>query len=148
MERSYPNRPFIGVGVVVIKEDRVLLIKRGKPPRLGEWSLPGGVQEIGETVFGTAAREVLEETGIEIGKPSLIDVIDSIQRDKTGDVRFHYTLIDVAAHWSAGEPIAGSDAIHTEWIPLGVVSELEMWFETYRIIAEGKRLLNELGTSG
>ena len=74
MSREYPDRPFVGVGVVVWRGDNVLLIQRGKPPRIGAWSLPGGAQELGETVRETAVREVREETGVEIDVTHLIDV--------------------------------------------------------------------------
>ena len=77
MARSYPNRPIVGVGAVVFRDDRSLLIRRGKPPRMGDWSLPGGMQEIGETVFEAAAREVQEETGVTISDIALIDVASS-----------------------------------------------------------------------
>jgi 8-oxo-dGTP diphosphatase len=142
MPRSYPDRPFIGVGAVVLKGDHVLLIRRGKPPRLGAWSIPGGAQEVGETVFETARREVLEETGITIGPPRLIDVLNSIQRDDEGRVQFHYTLIDVVAPWQAGEPTAGSDAMHAEWMLIAEALALDMWAETRRVIDTGRRLLN------
>jgi 8-oxo-dGTP diphosphatase len=142
MPRSYPDRPFIGVGAVVLKGDHVLLIRRGKPPRLGAWSIPGGAQEVGETVFEAARREVLEETGVTIGPPRLIDVLNSIQHDDEGRVQFHYTLIDVVAPWQAGDPTAGSDAMHAEWMPIAEALALDMWAETRRVIDAGRRLLN------
>ena len=109
-DRLYPDRPIVGIGIVVFKGPEVLLIQRGKPPRLGQWSLPGGVQELVETVHEAARREVAEETGVDIDIVGLIDTVDSIQRDESGRVRYHYTLIDVAAVWRDGEPRAGSDA--------------------------------------
>jgi len=108
---------------------------------MGEWSLPGGAQEIGETVFEAAHREVMEETGVSIDDLMLIDVIDSIRRDEVARVKFHFTLIDFAARWVAGDPVAGTDAMHAEWMPLGRVSELGMWPETDRVIAVGERLI-------
>ena len=134
MSREYPDRPFVGVGVVVWRGDEVLLIQRGKPPRLGAWSLPGGAQELGETVRETAVREVLEETNIEIEVTHLIDVVDGITRDEDGRVRMHYTLVDFAAEWRAGEPVAGSDAIGAQWIHPDDLGPLRLWKETLRII--------------
>lgn len=158
--REYPDRPISGVGVVVLKNDRVLLIRRGREPRIGQWSIPGGKQELGETWRETAAREVREETGVEIEIVGIVDVVDAIVRD--GDparpgtqgvtvpaandddripesdrpVRYHYTLVDCAARWAAGEPVAGGDAAHAEWWPLDRLDELALWTETVRIIRE------------
>lgn len=138
--REYPSRPFVGVGVVVLKDDTVLLIRRGKPPRAGEWSLPGGSQHVGETVRETAAREVREETGVTIRDPRFVEVIDAIIPDDEGRTRYHYTLIDFAADWADGEPVPDDDASHAEWIPLSRLEELEMWEKTIEIIRKAARL--------
>ena len=140
MSRSYPNRPIVGVGAVVFRDDRVLLIRRGKPPRMGDWSLPGGMQEIGETVFEAAAREVREETGVTISDIALIDVVDSITRDDDARVQFHYTLVDVVAKWRSGEPAGGSDAMHAEFMSFDEVSKIVLWRETHRIIAKAREM--------
>jgi len=132
MPRSYPDRPIVGVGVVVWRDERVLLIRRAKPPRQGEWSLPGGAQKTGETVFDAARREVLEETGLAIDVLGLVDVVDSIQRDDTGRVRYHYTLVDVFAAWRGGTVTAGDDAAEAAWVDLDALPPL--WSETERII--------------
>ena len=134
MSREYPDRPFVGVGVVVWRGEEVLLIQRGKPPRVGAWSLPGGAQELGETVRETAAREVREETGIEIDVTHLIDVVDSITPGDDGRVRMQYTLVDFAAEWRSGEPVAGSDAMGAEWVHPDDLGPRNMWKETLRII--------------
>jgi len=144
--REYPSRPFIGVGVVVLKEDSVLLIRRGKPPREGEWSLPGGSQHIGETVRETAAREVLEETGITIGEPRFLEVIDAIIPDTEGRVRFHYTLIDFVAEWTSGEAVAADDASHAEWVPLAAIEGLELWEKTKEIIRAAAEVMRGTAT--
>jgi ADP-ribose pyrophosphatase YjhB (NUDIX family) len=124
----------VGVGAVVFKDNEVLLIRRGKAPRLGDWSIPGGMQELGETVFAAAAREVMEETAVGIQNIRLIDVIDAITPDAQGRVQFHYTLVDVVAEWQSGEPMGGSDAMHAEFMPLHRVPEMGLWSETQRII--------------
>ena len=134
MSREYPDRPFVGVGVVVWRGDNVLLIQRGKPPRIGAWSLPGGAQELGETVRETAVREVREETGVEIDVTHLIDVVATITRDKDGRVRLQYTLVDFAAEWRLGETVAGSDAMGAQWIHPDDLGPLNLWKETLRII--------------
>lgn len=142
--REYPSRPFVGVGVVVFKENSVLLIRRGNPPRAGEWSLPGGSQHTGETVRETAAREVREETGVEIGEPQFLEVIDAIIPDDQGRIRFHYTLIDFWAEWRTGDPVADDDAAHAEWIDLAAITKLELWEKTREII--GTAAVQRVGT--
>ena len=138
--REYPTRPFVGVGVVVLKGESVLLIRRGKAPKAGEWSLPGGSQNVGETVRETAAREVREETGVEIGAPDFLEVIDAIIPDGDGRVQYHYTLIDFVALWAGGEAEAADDASHAEWVPLSRVDELELWEKTREVIRKAARL--------
>ncbi|MFW6338930.1 MAG: NUDIX hydrolase [Alkalispirochaetaceae bacterium] len=144
--REYPSRPFVGVGVVVLRGDSVLLIRRGKPPKAGEWSLPGGSQDVGETVRETAAREVREETGVEIGAPVLLDVLDAIIPDEAGKVQFHYTLVDFVAEWVSGEPSAADDAEHAEWVPLARLDEIELWEKTREIIEKAAAIRD--GTTG
>lgn len=134
MSRAYPERPLCGVGVVVWRGDRLLLVRRGKPPRQGRWSLPGGLQELGETVFEAAAREVREETGLSVAVTGLIDVVDLIERDGDGRVRYHYTLTDVSAEWRAGEAVPGDDVAHAEWFKPDTIPTSELWSETVRII--------------
>lgn len=133
-ERHYPERPFVGVGAVVWRDDRVLLIRRGRPPRKGQWSIPGGVQRLGETVFQAARREVREETGIEVTVVDVVAVVDSIQRDDEERVRYHYTLVDVLAEWRAGEAAARDDAQAVVWAGLDELPRYRLWHETERVI--------------
>ena len=116
MSREYPDYPMVGVGVVVWKDNAVLLIQRGKPPRAGTWSLPGGRQELGETTREAGVREVREETGLEVDIKDLIDVVDTIHRDDEGRVHMQYTLVDYWAEWVSGEPVAGTDAADARWV--------------------------------
>ncbi len=135
---DYPNRPLIGVGVIVFKEDRVLLIRRGKPPRAGQWSLPGGRQRLGETVRETAAREVREETGCEVEVTALLDVLDSLTRDAAGEIQYHYTLVDFLAEWRGGEARAAGDAAEVAWADPDALEPYDLWSETLRLIALGR----------
>ncbi len=133
-DRRYPSRPYIGVGAVVFKGTDVLLIKRGKPPRQGQWSLPGGLQQVGETVFEAGVREVHEETGLTVDAIALIDVVDSITRNEDGRPQYHYTLVDILAEWCAGEAVAGDDAAAVAWTALDDLGRFRLWSETERII--------------
>ncbi len=133
--REYPDHPIVGVGVVVWRDGKVLLIRRGKPPRRGSWSLPGGRQKLGESVRQAAAREIGEEAGIEIAVGELLDVVDSVTRDDGGKIQYHYTLIDFDAEWQAGEARAGGDAAEILWADPGDLDRYDLWSETVRIIA-------------
>ncbi len=115
--------------------ERVLLIRRAKPPRQGTWSLPGGRQRHGETVRAAAMREVREETGLEVEITLLLDVVDSLTRDSTGAVAYHYTLVDFLAEWRAGEAQAGDDAAEAIWADPRDLCSYSLWSETLRIIA-------------
>jgi 8-oxo-dGTP diphosphatase len=127
--------------VVVWKGGHVLLIQRGKEPMRGAWSIPGGSHDLGETVREAAVREVMEETGVEIALGPIIDVIDTVRRDPDGRVRTHYTLVDFAATWVAGEPAAGDDAMNAEFVPYEEALTRLTWSETARIIRQSRRLL-------
>ena len=134
MSREYPGYPMVGVGVVVWRGDEVLLIKRGKPPRAGSWSLPGGRQKLGETTRDAGVREVMEETGVEVRIEGLVDVVDSITRDEHGRVRLHYTLVDFRARWVSGEPSAATDAADARWVHADDLGAYGLWHETLRVI--------------
>ncbi len=134
---DYPNRPLVGVGVVAVKDGRVLLIRRAKPPREGRWSLPGGRQRLGETVREAARRELREETGIEAAVTALLDVVDSITRDEEDAIAYHYTLVDFLAEWRDGTVRAGGDAAEAVWADPGDLAPYDLWDETLRLIAMG-----------
>jgi 8-oxo-dGTP diphosphatase len=114
--REYPSRPIPGVGVVVRKGDQILLIRRDNPPRRGEWSIPGGAVELGETWRETAVREVREECGIEIKLGEVIDAIDILQRDRDERAQYHYAIVDFAATYASGELRAASDVLDARWV--------------------------------
>jgi ADP-ribose pyrophosphatase YjhB (NUDIX family) len=140
-DREYPSRPFVGIGIVVIKDDHVLLCRRGKPPSVGSWTLPGGAQDLGETCEAAARRELLEETGLTVGDLHFCAHVDTIRRDATGRIRFHYTILDFAARWTEGEPVAGSDVSEVQWAPLDALEPYDLWSEAHRIIAIARRLV-------
>lgn len=122
--------PIPAVGVVCLRGDEVLLIRRGTPPRVGEWSLPGGRIEPGERLVDAALRELREETGVTAEITGLIDVVDGL----FPEAGRHYVLIDYAVRWLAGEPMAGDDAAEARFMPLDEALAAVSWSETRRVI--------------
>ena len=141
MSREYPARPLVGIGIVVLRPDAVLLVRRGNPPNAGAWSLPGGTQELGETAEQAARRELLEETGLAVGTLTLVAHADSIHRDADGRVRYHYTILDFAAAWAGGEARAGGDATGIAWAAFDGFDAYDLWDEAQRVIAAARRRL-------
>ncbi len=140
--RTYPNRPWVGIGVVVHKDNAVLLIKRGKEPNKGKWSLPGGAQMVGETVFEGAYREVLEETGVLTHNHRFLDVVDSIHNDDVGKTKYHYSLIEISCEYQGGTLCAQDDAEEALWVPFSEINNYVDWEETLRIIEMSYRSRN------
>ena len=131
--------PVPAVGIVCLRGDQVLLIRRGTPPMQGSWSLPGGRIEPGERAVDAALRELGEETGVVAELIGLIDVVDGIFPDSGR----HYVLIDYAARWLSGEPVAGDDALEARFVPLTGVGDLIAWSETRRVIDAAVRMAGE-----
>lgn len=131
------DHPRPTAGVVCIRGRQVLLIKRGNPPRQGQWSLPGGRIEWGETSEAAALRELMEETGVTAELLGLIDVVDGVMTSReTGEVTRHYIMIDYAARWTGGEVVAGDDAADARFFPLEEALTVVEWEETRRVIRE------------
>ena len=128
------DRPRVGVGVVVWHRDRVLLVQRNKAPGEGQWSLPGGSQELGETLFEAAEREVREETGLRVRSTAVLTAVDNIVRDHDGAIAFHYTIVDVLADYLGGTLVPGDDARDVRWATLDEVSTLVAWASTRDVI--------------
>ena len=137
MKREYPESPLVGVGAVIIDGDRVLLIRRGTPPLLGEWSLPGGVLECGETLREAAAREVLEETGLVVETGEMLGVYERVIRNDEGRVRYHYVLIDFLCRPVGGEVKAGSDAADARWFTLDELPALDLAYDANDVVRKG-----------
>jgi len=133
-KREYPDRPYVGVGVIVFRDQEVLLVKRNKEPNKGHWSIPGGKQMIGETVAEAAQRELLEETGVNVDQLLLVDVVDAIIPDVEGKIKYHYTLVDYMGHWKSGESRPGDDAQEVSWVRLNELSLYSLLEETVNII--------------
>ena len=141
MRREYPPRPIVGIGVVVLRPGGVLLCRRGNPPNVGAWSLPGGAQELGETTQAAARRELEEETGLKVGELHLAATVDSIMPDSAGRIRYHYTIIDYAALWLGDEARAGGDITEVVWADFDDLARFNLWSEAHRVIRIGCGLL-------
>ncbi len=137
LSREYPNFPLIGVGAVIVQNELVLLIRRGMEPAKGEWSIPGGLVNVGETLRDAAIREVLEETGLLIEPFQLVELVDRIFKDDLGRVRYHYVLADFLCHVRGGSLLAGSDAIEAKWFCRDELEELNLAEITLNVITKG-----------
>lgn len=140
--REYPDRPWVGIGCIVFRGENVLLVRRGKPPRVGKWSLPGGAQHLGERAEEAARRELREEAGIEVGRMALAIVVDAISHDGGGRALYHYTIIDFAAEWAAGEARAGDDVSEVAWAAPGDLAGYDLTPQTHDAIAAARAALS------
>lgn len=114
--RKYPPRPVVGVGAIILRRRRVLLVQRGRPPGQGKWSLPGGAVEPGERLAEAVRREVREETGLEVRSAEAFEIFERIIRDRRGRVEYHYVLVDFLCRVAAGAPAPADDAADVEWV--------------------------------
>jgi len=123
---EYPEQPRVAVGAVVFKDDRILLIRRGKAPSRGVWSIPGGCVELGETLQDAAEREIHEETGLTVTARDPFFTFDVIDRDETGRIRFHYVIVDLMADYVSGEIRAGDDALEVCWASASQIKDMNL----------------------
>lgn len=126
MKRLYPDQPVVGIGAVIIKDDKIALIKRGNEPSKGKWTIPGGLVELGESLEAAVIRETKEETLLDIENPQLIGVVDNVDLDEQGKVKYHYVIIDYLVHVKAGNIQAASDAEELRWVPFGEVENYNL----------------------
>ena len=137
MKREYPDSPLIGAGAIIVADGRVLLVKRGRPPLAGEWSIPGGVLELGETVREAAVREAREETCLTVEPTELLGVYDRILRDDAGRILYHFVLIDFLCRPVAGKAQAADDADEVRWFTPAEAGELGLAEDTAEVIQLG-----------
>ena len=137
MNREFPDRPFVGIGAIIIRNDRVVLVKRAHPPIQGQWSIPGGVLEVGELVREAAVREAREETGLTVEPGELLGVYDRVLRDGERRVQYHYVLIDFLCRPLTGELQAASDAAEVRWFKLEELPALNLAEDTLDVIKKG-----------
>ena len=137
MKRDYPDRPIVGVGTVIIDAGRALVVRRATEPLKGEWSIPGGVLELGETLRNGAAREALEETGLTVEVGEVLEVFDRIIPDAEGRTRYHYVLVDFLCRKLSGEARAGSDVSEVRWITPGELEHFAIADSAANVIRKG-----------
>ena len=137
MQREYPEKPLVGVGAIIIENSRVVLVKRSHPPLQGQWSIPGGVLEIGEMVRDAAIREAREETGLTVEPGELVGVFDRVLRDPNGRVQYHYVLVDFLCRRVSGELAAAGDAAAARWFTREELPAMNLAEDTLEVIDKG-----------
>jgi len=142
-DRRYPNRPILAVGTIVVHAGRVLLARRGTPPAVGLWSVPGGGVRLGEELRAAARREVREECGIEVELTDVLEVIERVTRDDEGRIQYHYVIVDYLARWTGGDPTPSPEALEVCWVSPEEFPQYEMTRGSaeviLRVLAAGRR---------
>lgn len=146
-KREYPDGPVVGVGGVVIHEGRALLIRRGGPPLQGEWSIPGGTLDLGESIPEGIQRELKEETGIDVRVLDLIEVFDRIFRDANGQIQFHFVIVDHLCEFVGGEARAGSDVTDAAWAREDELKKYSLTETATRVIRKAFALAAAAGSA-
>ena len=147
MKRLYPNQPIVGVGVVILRDRRILLEKRKNDPGKGKWSIPGGIVELGENIEETVIREVKEETGLNVENPEHIDIVDNITKDEKGQIKYHFVIIDYSVKLKGGKPEAASDAEELRWVKFEDVEAYDLTKTFREFFQRNKKKLQDLSMS-
>ena len=126
MKRLYPSQPIVGVGAVIVNQGKIVLERRGSEPSKGKWTIPGGLVELGESLENAVIRETEEETCLDVENPCLIDVVDNVDLDVNGKVKYHYVIIDYLVHIRGGRLKASSDAADLRWVPFEEVEDYDL----------------------
>ncbi len=146
LSRRYPAAPLVGVATAIFRDTGptrdgdVLLVQRGRPPGQGQWGLPGGLLDLGETLRDGAVREVREECGVEIGLGEMVGACEPIEVDDDGRIEYHFVVIDFWAAYATGEPVAQDDAAAVAWVALGEMSKYEMTEKTREVIHKAHKM--------
>jgi ADP-ribose pyrophosphatase YjhB (NUDIX family) len=126
MKRLYPDQPVVGIGVVIVQNQKIVLIKRANEPSRGKWTIPGGLVELAESPEVAVIREAKEETGLDVDNPTLMDVVSNVNLDADGKVKYHYVIIDYLVHILGGNIAAASDALELRWVPFDEVEGYDL----------------------
>jgi mutator protein MutT len=145
--RKYPDCPIVGVGAVIIDDDRVLLVKRAHEPLKGEWSLPGGAVEVGESLEAALVREVREETCLDVAVGPLVEVLDRIGRDANDRVEYHFVIVDYLCRVASGTATCGSDAEAVQWAQRSDLARYRLTTAATRVIERAFEIARRLAPS-
>ena len=137
MAREYPDHPVVGVGAVVVRDAKALIIKRAHEPRKGEWSLPGGLLELGESLQDAVRREIKEETSLDIEVGPVIETFDRVHRDEQGKIRYHFVIVDYVCWPAGGEAVPGSDAEDVAWVTAEQIDDYQVNAHAKAVILRG-----------
>jgi 8-oxo-dGTP diphosphatase len=143
LKRLYPDQPIVGIGVVIVKEGKIALIKRGNEPGKGKLSIPGGLVELGEHIEQTVIREAKEETCLEVTDPRLIDVVDTVETDEEGKIKYHYVIVDYLVRVVGGQIAAASDAEELRWVPFEEVENYVLTSSFRHFFCDNKEKLSK-----
>ena len=146
VKRLYPDQPVVGIGAIILRDGEILLEQRGNEPALGQWTIPGGVVEVGESLEDAVKRETHEETGLVVESISLIDVVDQVHLDDRGRLEYHYVIIDYVVKTKPAEPEAASDANALKWVKLGDVEEYDLTPSFRRFFVKNKKKLRSFSS--
>jgi 8-oxo-dGTP diphosphatase len=141
MAREYPAHPVVGVGAVVVRDGKALVIKRAHEPRKGEWSLPGGLLELGESLQDAVRREIKEETSLDITVGPIIETFDRVHRDEAGRIRYHFVIVDFVGWPNGGEAVPGSDAEGVAWVTAAEIDDYAVNAHAKAVILKGLEVL-------
>jgi ADP-ribose pyrophosphatase YjhB (NUDIX family) len=147
LKRLYPDQPIVGVGAIVVSKSKILLEKRKNMPGRGKWSVPGGLVELGENIEKAVIREVKEETCLDVVEPSLIDVVDNVELDDTGKVKYHFVIVDYLVKVEGGVLKAASDADDLKWVAFGEVEAYDLTTSFRLFFQRNRQMLENLSSN-
>ncbi len=140
VKKLYPEHPVVGVGAIIVQEGKLLLEKRGHEPAKGKWSIPGGTVELGESLEAAVIRETKEETCLDVEEPRLVGVVDQMDLDEAGKVKYHFVIVDYIVKLKGGVLHADSDADELKWVPLEEVETYNLTASFRRFFVKNKKL--------
>jgi mutator protein MutT len=144
MKRKYPVQPIAGVGAVIVNSRKILLVKRSFEPGKGKWTIPGGLVELGETPEETVIREVMEECGLEVENPALIDVVNNVMLDKKRKIKYHFIILDFLVELKGGRLVPNEEILEAKWVPLEDVEKYNLTSSFREFFQRNRDLLEKI----